>query len=394
MRVIVNNLTAIRQKTGIGHHVSELLRCLRAQEPADRFIAYPGRCATAAIHAWANLGKALGRLRPSRPAKSAAGTGRPGLHTVARGLTAWHFRTFWAGRAFDLYHEPNYIPLPCDLPTVATVHDLSVLLHPEWHPADRVAYYERHFAAGLMRCAHLIAVSECTRSELIAEFAVPAERVTCIYNGIRPGLTPMDAAAIRPTLARLGLPGQYLLHVGTLEPRKNLLLLLRAFGDLPAPVREHCPLVLAGGWGWNARELAEQYHTVARHQGVMHLGYVADADLPALYNGARALVFPSHYEGFGLPPVEMLACGGAVLASTVGAVVETAGRQAHLIEPTDLAGWRDAMHRIITDDDWHAALRRGGPDWALHFTWQHCARQTYQIYQGILGQPARHAEAA
>jgi alpha-1,3-rhamnosyl/mannosyltransferase len=390
MRVVVNQLTAIRQKTGIGHHVTELLRCLRAQEPGDEFIGFPGPWTTAAIAAWSSIGKALrrpGRIGTPRQV-------RAGLHTWARAAAAWHFRIACAGRSFDLYHEPNYIPWPCDRPTIATVHDLSVLLHPEWHPADRVAYFAKHFEPGLRRCDHLLAVSEFTRCELLATFNVPPERVTCTYNGIRSDLRPMGPELVRPTLARRGLTGPYLLHVGTLEPRKNLLLLMRAYGDLPARLRERCPLVLAGGWGWNATELADHYHGVARARGVRLLGYVADADLPALYNGARALVFPTHYEGFGLPPLEMLACGGAVIASTAGAVVETAGQRAHLADPADLAGWRDAMRRVITDDEWHARLCRGGPEVARQFTWPRCARDTHRAYAAVLGQAVPAARAA
>src|SRR6185295_5368864 len=124
--------------------------------------------------------------------------------------------------------------------------------------------------------------------------------------------------------------------------------------------------------------------SVARHRGVRHLGYVADADLPALYGGARALAFPTYYEGFGLPPLEMLACGGAVLASTAGAVRETVGRQAHLIEPDDLQGWRSAMGRMIVDDDWRAFLRRGAAAVARPYNWQRCASKTFQAYCRVL----------
>jgi alpha-1,3-rhamnosyl/mannosyltransferase len=392
MRVIINHLTAIRQKTGIGHHVAELLRCLPALHPDDTFRTFPGPLVTAGLHAWQGAGQRAGRLR--RAVSGGKRSGSSWLPALGRGWAAWHFRTFVASRAFDLYHEPNYIPLPWDGPTVGTVHDLSVLRHPEWHPVDRVAHFAQHFEAGLGRCHHLIAVSEFTRRELIEMFGVRPERVHCVYNGIRPELRPMSAAEITPVLARLGLTAPYLLHVGTMEPRKNLLMLMRAYGDLAAPLRSRCPLMLAGGWGWNAAEVAEYYESVARQRGVRLLGYVGDADLPALYNGARALVFPSHYEGFGLPPVEMLACGGAVIASATGAVAETAGPRAHLVDATDLAGWRDAMARVIADDDWHVLLGRGGPDYARAFTWERCARETHCVYAAALGQRAAPARAA
>ena len=117
--------------------------------------------------------------------------------------------------------------------------------------------------------------------------------------------------------------------------------------------------MLVGGWGWNSADVAAYLDGEAKARGVLHLGYVPDRHMPALYNGARALIFPSFYEGFGLPPLEMLACGGAVIASTAGAIAETVGRVAHLVEPLDLDGWRTAMQRVVADDDWQQELRRG-----------------------------------
>src|SRR5439155_6150447 len=123
----------------------------------------------------------------------------------------------------DLYHEPNHIPLRCNLPTVVTLHDLSVLLHPEWHPADRIRHFQRHFQQGLTRSDHFLAVSEFTRQEIIRHLGIPAERVTRAYNGVRPGMRRLTDTELRGVLDRLRLSaGKYLLYVGTLEPRKNL----------------------------------------------------------------------------------------------------------------------------------------------------------------------------
>jgi alpha-1,3-rhamnosyl/mannosyltransferase len=295
------------------------------------------------------------------------------------------FRAACARHRPDLYHEPNYIPLPCDLPTVATVHDLSVLLHPEWHPADRVALHERRFRNGLRHCAHLLADTDCVRREIIQTLGWPPDRVTRAHVGIRPCFRPLPESAVAERLCRKGLPPRYLLYLGTIEPRKNVLLLLRAYCALPEAARSHWPLLLVGGWGWNAGDVAEYLHAEARHRGVMHLGYVEDADLPALYNGARALVYPSLYEGFGLPPVEMLACGGAVLASTAGAVTETVGGQAHLIAAEDEDGWRAALLRVLTDEEWWQSLRRGAVEAARPYTWENCALATLDVYRKVCG---------
>src|SRR5262249_9711950 len=141
---------------------------------------------------------------------------------------------------YDLYHEPNFIPLPGDVPTLATLHDLSVLLHPEWHPADRVSHFERSFSAGLSRCVHFLAISEFGRQEIVRTLGVEPARVTRTYMGIRPGLGPLPFARVSPALQRLGLPERYLLYLGTLEPRKNLLTLLRAYCALPGALRQRC----------------------------------------------------------------------------------------------------------------------------------------------------------
>jgi alpha-1,3-rhamnosyl/mannosyltransferase len=180
---------------------------------------------------------------------------------------------------------------------------------------------------------------------------------------------------------RLGLPATYLLYVGTIEPRKNLLMLLEAYCSLSDSTRRRCPLVLAGNWGWSSDGIAQYYHDRARHLGVIHQGYLADEHLPAVYNGARALVYPSLYEGFGLPPMEMMATGGAVLASTAGALVETVGNKACLLDARDTEAWRRAMERAILDEEWLFSLRNDAQELARPFTWDRAARETLNIYR-------------
>jgi alpha-1,3-rhamnosyl/mannosyltransferase len=163
---------------------------------------------------------------------------------------------------------------------------------------------------------------------------------------------------------------------------------MQAYCDLPAVLRQRWPLLLVGGWGWKTEEVAEFYHSRARHKGVIHVGYVAEEHVAAVYNGARALVSPTLYEGFGMPPVEMLACGGAVLASRIGPHAETLGAHACLVAPEDIGGWRDAMRRVLTDDDWWRGLREGGEEAARPFTWGRCAADTLRVYHAVAGEPA------
>jgi alpha-1,3-rhamnosyl/mannosyltransferase len=390
MRVLVNESALSGPKTGIGHYVAELLRCLPGVAAGDEVVTYPPR--------WLRRARAVGQrfLRPAGP-PSAGGPGkgsvlaglRGGVKRSLRQAARWFntrtFRRTCTRLSVDVYHEPNYLPLPVEVPTVTTVCDLSVLLHPEWHPHDRVAYFERHFPRAVAQTSHFIAISEFCRQEIIRTLNLSPERVTRTYMGIRPGLRPLPAGAVGPVLKQLGLPGRYLLYLGTLEPRKNLLMLLRAYCALPERLRLRWPLVLVGGWGWNTGELAAYLYQHAMPRGVIHFGYVAEEHLAAVYNGARALVYPSLYEGFGLPPVEMMACGGAVLASTAGALVETVGAHAHLIEPDDLDGWRDGLARVLQDNDWCEALREGVVEVARRFTWENCAADTWRVYRRVAG---------
>jgi alpha-1,3-rhamnosyl/mannosyltransferase len=390
MRVVINQMPALGQRTGIGHYTGELLRCLRRQAGSDRIEGWPAAAAGRACHFLNRIHKRIrAHLRPA----GQNGTSLPGpanrFAKCASRLVMKSFdslcRTSLSKRKYDLYHEVNFIPLPSDLPIVATLHDLSAVLYPEWHPAERIKHFSKHFDRARARCEHFFAISEAARQEIIRTLNIPAERITLTYMGVRSDLGPLPEWQTARILKKLSLPPRFLLSIGTLEPRKNILVLLRAYCSLPAPVRNRWPLVLVGGWGWRTEKIAEYYHAEARHRNVRHLGYVADQFMAALYNGARALVYPSLYEGFGLPPVEMLACGGAVLASTAAPIVETVGGQAHLIPAQDIDGWRDGLLRVVEDDDWWMSLRHGAVEKARPFTWEHCAAETLKVYRNVCG---------
>jgi alpha-1,3-rhamnosyl/mannosyltransferase len=386
MRVLVNTLSIAGQRAGIGHYASELVAALRRLHGDDAVATFPGGLLRRAQAAWARArqGGAPGPAGLVGGLRQAVRGGLVGLaRRCGRSLVRAAFRRAAAGGRFAVYHEPNYVPLECDLPTVANVHDLSAVLYPQWHPADRVAYFEKHFHAGLSRCDHLFAISEFGKGEIVRRLGWPAEKVTVTPMGVRPGLRRVEGRELSESLQRLGLHEGYLLHVGTLEPRKNVLMLMRAYCELPSEVRERRPLVLAGGKGWNSDDAHDFLQSEGRHRNVRWLGYVEDGLFAALYSGARALLFPTFYEGFGMPTIEMMACGGAVIASTAGAVAETAGGQAHLIDPNDQDAWRDAMLRACADDDWVRELARGAEEAARPFTWERCAELSWQAYQSL-----------
>ena len=397
MRVLFNVSTALKPKTGIGHYAESLCEHLLTIVPPEDLALFPGPISRRLIRRI---------LRPPAPRASSASVARgpsplkrllakPSAWARRAGLTAVRraFQLAASRSQCDLYHEPNFIPWKCDLPAIATVHDLSVLLHPEWHPIERARHYDANFLPGLQRCLHLIADSQTIRREMIEKLRIPADRISVVHLGVRPVFRPLSTEDVVPALKELDLEPGYLLHVGTIEPRKNLLLLMKAYCDLPANLRAKHPLVLIGGWGWRNESIREFYATTACHAGVRHMGYVPESHLPAIYNGARALVFPSHYEGFGFPPLEMMACGGAGIASTAGSVREIMPRDRVFLHPEDLAAWRGAMRDVLADDDHWNNLRKGALEHARSFTWERCARETWDVYENALN-PRRMPLAA
>lgn len=397
MTILFNRFAALGPKTGVGHYTAEVYSGL-VRLAADEIEPFPRGLTWGLGKLWGATRPALSRAEKQRDVAHLRTSGSLRLKTrllhslraAGQNFLAKRFRALAARGNFALYHEPNFIPFPCDLPTVSTVHDLSVLLHPEWHPAGRVLYYEKHLPDVLRQVSRFISVSEFTRREMVRHLGISTNRITTVYNGKRPGLYPLGAREIAAKLHTHDLEPGFLLHVGTIEPRKNLLMLLRMYCDLDAALRARAPLVLVGNWGWNSEEIREFYHSEARHRGARHIGYLDDDELPAFYNGARALVFPSFYEGFGLPPLEMAACGGAILASTAEAVVEIVGRCAEFLHPADDSGWREAMRRILVDDDWRDELRKRTTGLADSFSWQRCAAETLGVY-GIASESLRAA---
>jgi alpha-1,3-rhamnosyl/mannosyltransferase len=380
MRVILNGVSALKPKTGVGHTTANLYRALGELPGDDAFWLYPGEKLGHLVRRF------VGRPRTTSAGRKGSSPGRKSRFIdLAKAAYRMHFQTGARWGNFDLYHEPNFVPFRTHLPTVVTVHDLSVVLHPEWHPADRVAFHERHFHRGIAAADHVIVVSESIREEVMATLGLPADRVTAVHNGIGGQFRPQAPEVVEVVRRKLNLPPRYFLAVGTIEPRKNIATILRAFCDLPASIREACPLVLAGGWGWKSERERDLFESEARHRGAIHLGYVDDADLPTIYSGAAALLYPSFYEGFGLPPVEMLACGGSVIASTAAAVREVAGGHAVPLDPHDLDGWREAMRRAVAEPDWLDSTRSGGQAHASQFTWEAAAQKTVAVYRQVLG---------
>jgi len=280
--------------------------------------------------------------------------------------------------------EPNHLAIPCVGPTVTTIHDLSVLEHPEWHPVDRVRQWQRSLAPSVASTTRWIADSDFSARRMTELLAIPSERITVIPLAARPLRYP-TAEALAAGRGRMNLPERYLLHLGTIEPRKNLRCLLDAWSRLNADLRRGCRLVLAGGAGWGRpdfwRGLAE--HPMAGE--VLCTGYISDEQAAWLLAGASGLLQPSWYEGFGLPILEAMACGTGVVCSTAEALVETAGGAADSVDADDVPGWSEAMTRALEDESWRSAMARSGPARAAEFSWATAAAAHAALLADVAG---------
>lgn len=282
----------------------------------------------------------------------------------------------------SLVHGPNYF-LPREVETgVITVHDLSVFKYPETHPVERLHAFEREFENSLTRAAYVITDTETVRREVIAAFSLPEAKVTAIPLGVGHEFRPRTPEQVEHQLAPFGLvAGEYCLCVSTIEPRKKIAELLRAWRELPPPVRDSTQLVLAGAKGWLNDDLHEAIGDAVAAGWLKHLGFVPDTALPALYSGASLFIYPSIYEGFGLPPLEAMASGIPVLVSNRSCLPEVCGDAAGYIDPDDSPALGEAIAGALTDSAWRGEVRQKGLERAAALTWDRCAAQTAELYR-------------
>lgn len=363
---------AVHHRAGLGRYAESLARALLPLIPDELALFY-------------NAERGIAPL---------AGLERLPTRTVALGYKSWRMLV-WAGQlarvpfnrlvpGAALFHATEHLLLPLrGSPTVLTVHDLIFRRLPEHHKRLNRWYLNATLPLYCRRATHIIAVSEATRQDLIAAYAVPPEKITVILEAADPQFRPQPPARVAAVRARYALPERYLLFVSTIEPRKNLVRLLHAWEPLYR-AGEAPPLVIVGKRGWLADAFYAALETSPAREGVIFTGYVADGDLPALYTAATVFVFPSLYEGFGLPPLEALACGAPVLCSATSSLPEVVGDAALMIDPTDVEAIREGLRHLLADGALRADLRERGLRRAAGFSWERAARETLALYRALL----------
>lgn len=325
--------------------------------------------------------------RPPAPGLSPPG---PGWEKV---VMPWprlwtHLRLGWevARRPPDVLFVPAHVlPLVHPTPSVVTIHDLGYLRYPLAHPWKDRWYLDLTTRFMARAASHLIVPSQATKGDLVECYRLPPEKVTVVYPGYGAQFRPVeDGERIEVVKERYAIRGDYFLHVGTLQPRKNLARLLEAFSLFRGRVGGRMTLALAGVKGWLTEGFFRRLEELGLGESVRLLGYVPQEALPALYGGAKALVFPSLYEGFGLPLLEAMACGLPALASSASSLPEVAGGAALLVDPLDTEAIAEGMRRIVEDEGLREELAAKGLRRAKDFSWDRCARETLAVLKGAV----------
>lgn len=373
MKITIDISAAVNGRAGLGRYAATLAAAVARQHPDD-------------VQLFANLTAA------ARPIPALAGLP---LRTVNAGYKPWRM-ALWMGQVAhvglnrlvgetDVYHSTEHLLMPLrGTPTVLTVHDLIYHIFPEHHKKLNYWYLNAAMPLFVRRASHVIAVSQSTKQDLIRCYNTPEEKITVVYEAAAPTFQPQPPEKIAAVRGRYKLPDRYLLAVGTIEPRKNYARLVEALARL----RRSDPglrLVIAGAEGWLTEGFYRALEESGQADAVVRPGWVADADLPALYAGALAAVQPSLYEGFGLPVLEAMAAGAPVACSHTSSLGEIAGEAALTFDPEDVEQITDALDRLLADPGLRDGLRQKGFKRAAEFSWERAARETWQIYERLAG---------
>lgn len=282
----------------------------------------------------------------------------------------------------DLFHGADALAPRLYLPTFITIHDLTTLLYPRYHTWMNRTYQRWALPLMARRSSAIIADSRSTQQDIVRLLGVPSSKVTVVHLGVdTERFIPRTCAGTLASLVQIGVRQPYLLAVGTLEPRKNLAMLLQAYARLPSSAPK---LVLAGGIGWGDNSLSALVEQLNLKERVHLPGYVPDELLPGLYGNAELYVYPSLYEGFGLPVLEAMACGAPVITSNVSSLPEVAGEAAIQVNPRNASELAEAIQTLLESPSKRSAMRQAGLARAQSFSWERCAQETLSVYRGVL----------
>ena len=371
LRIGLNATTLLSPLTGIGQYTSCLASALSLLKEVDLHLFYAA--------AWSREIRTQPVTDIAR-AKNLFKALIPWPYTASRLLTQPRFTRGVHSRRIELYHEPGFFPYAFRGPTVITIQDLSWIRYPEAHPIQRVRALTARVPGVIERADHILVLSEFVKKELLQEFSLSASKITVTSPGARISPKARDDRHRADTLRRFGLEDKrYFLYVGTLEPRKNIQTGLRAHARLKE--RDRVPLVLVGVKGWLNSSLERAMHGPVSRGEVKALGFLQDDELSALYSAALAVTYPSIYEGFGLPPLEAMACGTPAIVSNAASLPEVVGENGMMHDPQDDEALHQYMEQMLHDQEFRLAQERYSLHRAAQFSWDRCAQATLDVYR-------------
>jgi glycosyltransferase involved in cell wall biosynthesis len=375
MKVGLNATSLLSPLTGIGQYTYQLAKGLQKFKELELDMFY--------ANGWSTEVRSK-PIKQIRNIKLLVKKFIPKTYEISRIIQQSYFNERSFDKVKGIYHEPNFLAFNYAGPLVLTVHDLSWIRYPEMHPVDRVRNMNKHFQKSMERASMIITDSQAIKHEIIDMFGVADARIKSIPLGVESLFRPLNALETQPVLKQHGLSHQkYILAVGTLEPRKNLSSVLLAYMQLPANIRKHYPLVLVGMSGWHTSALEKQMAPLVAAGEIRQLGYLEREDLAVVIAGALTLVYPSIYEGFGLPPLEAMTCAVPVIASNVSSLPEVVGDSGLLVNPHDIDEIAKAMEAMITAPDIRAASAQKALTRSAEFSWDSCVDQTMGVYRQV-----------
>src|SRR5690349_23146415 len=372
MRIGLDGQPLTKPRTGVGHYTFELARALAILRPEDSFELVTPDTIPATI---ARDSETIPNLR---------------LVSVKANLLMRRWSSIGLPRymrraRLDLFHGTNYqLPLMNAKRNVLTVHDLSIFTHPQTHDAQFARRARIRLPIMLRAATRIITPTEAIKDELTARFKLDPVRITVTPEAPRNTFSPMQREDTADVLQRLGIDNDFILSVGTIEPRKNLQTLVRAFARIGRNTDHQPLLVIAGGAGWLTDDFDRLVRESDFRERIRLTGYLSDGELRALYSSCKVFVYPSLYEGFGLPPLEAMACGAPVIVSDVPALVESTAGAARVAAARDPDAWAKAMSDLLNDDNEREALIETGRRRVTELSWKRTAIKTMQIYESLL----------
>lgn len=380
MRILVDAVPLLGLATGIARYLRNLYGAMKALNgPSDVDVVYFDG---ARIH--------LSMPRATKPALrskiAAALWSLPDPLVFALRCVHWliyehRLRQIMRTGHFELYHATGFVPAALSsTPQVFSLYDLSLIWYPHTHPRERVWFFRFWKHRRLSRATHILTLSDYMRDEISCVLQWPQEKITAVPLAPAEHFAPRNPEAVASVRKRLGLPNHYLLFVGSLEPRKNIGLAVQALHRC----RSDMPLVLAGWEAWGDKTWLETVPTGRRQPKIFRLGYVDDETLACLYSGATALIYPSLYEGFGLPILEAMACGCPVICSNKSSMPEVAGAAARLIDPGNPDDLAAAIDEVTGCPEYRQDLIHRGYARAAAFSWTRTAQETQAVFSAVM----------